>query len=115
MHKITLVGKWASSVTQLVKNLPANAGDMRHTSLMLRSPDWEDPVEKEMTTHSSIPAKTTPWAEETGRLQSMGLQRVGEEQAGNAQEENSSISFYRKNWEVGTMKGKETFSILYFI
>ena len=81
MHKITLVGKWASSVTQLVKNLPASAGDMRHTSLMLRSPDWDDPVEKEMATHSSIPAKTIPWAEETGRLQSMGLQRVGKEQA----------------------------------
>ena len=51
------------------------------TSLMLQSLDWEDPMENEMATHSSIPAKTIPWAEETGRLHSMGLQRVGEEQA----------------------------------
>ena len=35
------------------------------------------PVEKEMTTHSSISAWTIPWTEEPGRLQSMGSQRVG--------------------------------------
>ena len=38
---------------------------------------WEDPLEKEMATHSSILAWRTPWAEEPGGLQSMGLQRVG--------------------------------------
>ena len=37
----------------------------------------EDPLEKEMTTHSSIPAWRIPWTEEPGGLQSMGLQRVG--------------------------------------
>ena len=37
---------------------------------------WEDPLEKEMTTHSSILAWEIPWAEEIGGLQSMGLQRV---------------------------------------
>ena len=37
----------------------------------------EDPLEKEMETHSSILAKKTPWTEEPSRLQSMGLQRVG--------------------------------------
>ena len=37
----------------------------------------EDPLEKGMATHSSILAWRIPWTEETGRLQSMGLQRVG--------------------------------------
>ena len=37
----------------------------------------EDPLEKEMATHSSILAWKIPWTEEQGRLQSMGLQRVG--------------------------------------
>ena len=38
---------------------------------------WEDPLEKEMATHPSILAWKTPWREEPGRLQSIGLQRVG--------------------------------------
>ena len=38
---------------------------------------WEDPLGKEMATHSSIHAWRTPWTEEPGRLQFMGLQRVG--------------------------------------
>ena len=38
---------------------------------------WEDPLEKEMATHSSILAWRIPWMEEPGRLQSTGLQRVG--------------------------------------
>ena len=37
----------------------------------------EDPLEKEMATHSSILAWEIPWTEEPGRLQSIGLQRVG--------------------------------------
>ena len=36
----------------------------------------EDPVEKEMATHSSTPAWKIPWTEDPGRLQSMGSQRV---------------------------------------
>ena len=43
----------------------------------VRSLGQEDPMEKEMTTHSSILAWRIPWTEELGRLQSMGLQRVG--------------------------------------
>ena len=35
---------------------------------------WEDPLEKEMATHSSILAWISPWPEESGRLQSMGFQ-----------------------------------------
>ena len=39
---------------------------------------WEDPLEKEMATHSCILAWRLPWMEEPSRLQSMGLQRVGQ-------------------------------------
>ena len=55
----------------MVKNLPA----MQKTQV--RSLGWEDPLEKEMATHSSILAWEIPWTEEPGGLQSMGLQRVG--------------------------------------
>ena len=43
----------------------------------------EDPLEKGMATHSSIPAWKTPWIEEPGELQPMGLQRVGHDWATN--------------------------------
>ena len=43
----------------------------------VRSLGREDPLEKEMATHSITLAWKIPWTEETGRLQSMGLQRVG--------------------------------------
>ena len=36
---------------------------------------WEDPLEKEMATHSSIPAWESPWTEEVGGQQSMGSQK----------------------------------------
>ena len=67
----TLVWDWTSPVTQMVKNLPA----MWETRV--QSLGWEDPLEKEMTTHSSTLAWRIPRKEEPGRLQSMGLQRVG--------------------------------------
>ena len=57
----------------VVKNLPANAGDARDVGLI---PGQEDPLEKEMATHSSTLAWKIPWTEETGGLQFMGLQRV---------------------------------------
>ena len=59
----------------LKKNLPANAGD---SGLILGQ---EDPLEKEMPTHSSILAWEIPWTEESGGLQSMGSQRVGNDLA----------------------------------
>ena len=62
---------WASLVAQRVKNLPA----MQET--WVQSLGWEDPLQKEMATHSSILAWEIPWTEEPGRLQSLGLQRVG--------------------------------------
>ena len=40
---------------------------------------WEDPLEEDMATHSSILAWRIPWTEEPGRLQSTGLQRVGQD------------------------------------
>ena len=49
----------------VVKNLPANAGGM----------GWEDPLEKEMATHTTILAWEIPWAEEPGELWSMGSQK----------------------------------------
>ena len=58
-------------VAQLVKNLPA----MQETPV--RFLGWEDPLEKGMATHSSIPAWRSPWTEEPDRLQSMGPYRVG--------------------------------------
>ena len=60
----------ASLVAQRVKRLPA----MRET--WVQSLGREDPLEKEMASHSSIPAWKIPWMEEPGRLQSMGSQRV---------------------------------------
>ena len=58
----------------MVKNPITNAGDERNVGLI---PGWEDPLEKEMATHSSILAWEIPWTEEPGRLQSMGSQKVG--------------------------------------
>ena len=61
----------ASLVAQTVKRLPT----MQETGV--QSLGWEDLLEKEMATHSSILAWKIPWMEEPGRLQSMGSQRVG--------------------------------------
>ena len=60
----------ASLVAQMVKNLPA----AQETQVQLLG--WEDPLEKEMATHSSIPAWKISWTEEPDGLQSMGSQRV---------------------------------------
>ena len=55
-------------VAQMVKRLPA----MQETRV--RFLDWEDPLGKEMATHSSILAWRSPWTEVPGGLQSMGSQ-----------------------------------------
>ena len=60
----------ASLVAQTVKSSACNAGDP------VRFLGWEDPLEKETTTHSSILAWRIPWTEEPCSLQSMGSQRV---------------------------------------
>ena len=54
-----------------MKNLPA----MQETQI--RSPGWEDPLEMEMATHSSILAWEIPWTEEPRGLQSIELQKSG--------------------------------------
>ena len=65
----------------MVKRLPT----MRETQV--RSLVWEDPLEKEMATHSSTVALKIPWTEERGRLHSMGSQRVPQDWA-------TSLSFF---------------------
>ena len=59
---------WTFLVAQLVKNPPA----MQETWVQFLG--WKDPLEKEMSTYSSILAQEIPWTEEPCRLQSMGLQ-----------------------------------------
>ena len=63
--------KGASLVVQRLKHLPAMS------KTWVRFLVREDPLEKEMATHSSILAWRIPWREEPGRLQSTGSQRVG--------------------------------------
>ena len=59
----------ASLVAQSVKNLPA----MQETRVPFLG--WEDPLEKEMATHSSILVWEIPWTEEPGGLKSMGSKK----------------------------------------
>ena len=61
----------ASLVAQMVKNL------LTMQDTQVQSLGQEDPLEKEMATHTSILAWKTTWTEEPGKLQSMALQRVG--------------------------------------
>ena len=58
---------WASLVAQMVKNLPAKQ------EIWVQSLAQEDPLEKEMATHSSVLAWEIPWTEGPGGLQSMEL------------------------------------------
>ena len=58
-------------MAQMVKHLPTV------WETWVRSLGQEDPLEKEMATHSSTLAWKIPWTEERSRLQSMGSQRVG--------------------------------------
>ena len=60
--------EWGFPGSLLIKNLPA-VQDTRVQSL-----DWEDPLEKEIATHSSILAWSIRWTEEPGGLQAMGSQ-----------------------------------------
>ena len=64
---------WAAHVVLVVKNLPANAGDIRDVGSI---PGCGRSQEEDMATHSSILACRTPWTEDSGGLQSKGSQRV---------------------------------------
>ena len=66
--------KCVFQVVLVVKNLPANAGDVRD---MVESLDWENTLEEGKAIHASILAWRIPWIEEPGRLQSIRSQRVG--------------------------------------
>ena len=63
-------GRETSLVAQMVEHLPTI------WETWVRFLGWEDPLEKEMATHSRTIAWKIPWTEEPGRLQPMGLQRV---------------------------------------
>ena len=71
---------WEGKHCHSVRDFPGGAdgkvsATMRETQA--QSLGWEEPLEKEMATHSSTIAWKIPWTEETGRLQSTGWQRVG--------------------------------------
>ena len=59
----------------MVKNLPVNAGDLLQ-DMQVRSLAWEDPLEKEKATHSSILALRIPWTSPWGRKESDVTERI---------------------------------------
>ena len=63
----------------VIKNLFANAGDIRDAGSIGSIPELGRSLKQEMAIHSSILAWRIPWTEEPGGLQSMGLQRVGQD------------------------------------
>ena len=67
---------WASWVAQQLKNLP---GMQETQQNRVQSLDWEEPLEEGMATHFSILAWRIPWTEEPGGLQSMRLERAGDD------------------------------------
>ena len=68
-NKPNVYSVWAYQVAQWVKNLTT----VQETQVIqVQSLGWEDPLEEEMATHSSILAWRIPWIEEPDRLQSMG-------------------------------------------
>ena len=76
-------------VVLVVKNPPA----MQETEeTQVRSLGGEDPLEKDMVTHSSILAWKIPWTEESAWLQSIGSQRVGHDLATKQQQEQLILS-----------------------
>ena len=76
-HILFLYCMIAFLVAQMVKNLPAMWETQAPTL------DWEDPLEKGMTIHSSILGWQIPRTEDPGRLKSMGSQRLGQDWATN--------------------------------
>ena len=88
-------------VAQSVKNLPVVQGTQ------VRPLVQEDPLEKEMATHSNILAWENPWTEEPGGLQSMGSQRFGHDRATNTLEESFKISKKMNSTISKTKEGDE--------
>ena len=73
--------------------------------MQVRSQGWEDPLEKEIATHSSILAWKIPCMEEPCRLQSIGSQRVGHDWA-------TSLSLCFIFWQEGGSTGETSFPLL---
>ena len=71
MVGVTVPCCWTSLLAETAKNLPAVQ------EVQIPCLGQQDPLEKGMATHSSIPAWEIPWAEEPGGIQSMVLQRDG--------------------------------------
>ena len=96
--------KQAFPVAQRLKRLPA----MRET--WVQSLGWEDPLEKEMATHSSILAWRILWTEELGGLQSTGLQRVGHNWATSLHFSNEGASLLAQLVKICLQCGKPGFN-----
>ena len=90
----------------MVKNLPV----LQETQVtQVQSLGWKDPLEEGMATHSSILAWRIPWTEKPGRLQSIGLQRVGHDWSDLTctamqtnryeQKEKESLFPWKRNWQ----------------
>ena len=62
---------------QVYKGFPGRSVLKNNEETRVRSLGWEDPLEEEMATHSSVLARKIPWTEEPGGLQSMGSHRLG--------------------------------------
>ena len=68
--------------------------------MQVQSLGWEDPLKKEMVTHSSILAWTIPWTEEPGGLQSMGSQRIRHDLVIKQQQYDQNPHFWKVNFGI---------------
>ena len=78
-HTPSRTQKMYRYIYHIYRRLPGGS-DVKASAMWqtrLQSLGWEDPLEKEMATHSSTHAWKISWMEKPGGLQSMGLQRVG--------------------------------------
>ena len=64
--------------------------------IQVQSLGWEDPLEKEMATHSSIPTRKTPWTEEPGGLQTMKSQELDMTEHGAFHPKNRGVHIFFK-------------------
>ena len=66
----------------------------------VRTLGWEDPLEKEIATHSSIPAWEIPWTEEAGRLKSKESHRVGQDRVTNTHFSGLDMQHFLDPWVI---------------
>ena len=99
----------ASLEAQMVKSLPA----MWET--WVRFPGWKDSLVKEMATHYSTLAWKIPWMEETGRLQSVGLQRVRHDWTTSLVHKNCAVQQIRKIFVKAYFKKYAIFKSWFYI